>query len=79
MKLFKPSDSSFWHIGIVTEDGSQRTIKTFCSTREEAEAVVQQAKVRELEAASLAPNRRLTSGRTKRFTGERWQLPDVRA
>lgn len=52
MKLFKPPQSDFWHIEIITEAGSKRTINTFCTTCEEAEAVVSKAKVPELETAS---------------------------
>lgn len=59
MKLFKPPESDFWHVEIITEDGSKRTLNTFCTSRDEAEAVVSRAKVSELETASKV--HRLTS------------------
>ncbi|MHC1763611.1 MAG: site-specific integrase [Verrucomicrobiia bacterium] len=68
-ELFKPPQSDFWHVEIITEDGSNRTLNTFCTTREEAEAVVRTAKVRELETASKA--HRLTSDVVTLITANR--------
>ncbi|MHC1765896.1 MAG: hypothetical protein AB9869_16630 [Verrucomicrobiia bacterium] len=45
MKLFKPPESDFCHVEMGTEAGSKRSLNTFCTTREEAEALVSKAKV----------------------------------
>ena len=59
MKLYKPSNSEYWFLEVVTEAGNVRSISTFCKTKAEAESVVAASKVRELEQAGKV--HRLTS------------------
>ena len=51
MKLHKVKDSDLWHITLQTESGAERTINTFCYTRDEAEKLLARTKLPEIEAA----------------------------
>jgi len=59
VKLIKPPGSEFWLIEVITENGQARSISTGCRTKSDAEVLVKDAKIREIETA--ARNHRLTA------------------
>lgn len=72
MRLIKPEGQKYWHVEITTESGGKRLVNTQCLTKEAAQAVVEDSKIKELELASKA--HRLTAEVVTLITANRQVL-----